>query len=85
MSEMETEVREQLTAAFEDADYPVENRMDLLPALPDGPGTKFDIGDRTMSAMELGSKLSDAQEFPYGDVETLVDDIITGLQEKDYL
>ncbi|WP_349815104.1 MTH865 family protein, partial [Escherichia coli] len=27
--------------------------MDLVPALPDGPSTKFEAGDVTMTAMEL--------------------------------
>ena len=38
-----------------------------------------------MTAMELGSKLADAQEFPYEDVDALVDDIVTGLKEKDFI
>ena len=83
--ETEAELREQFTEAFEGADYPVSNPMDLVPALPDGPGTRFEAGDVSFTAMELSTKLSDIQDFPYDDVETLVDDLIVGLDEKDML
>lgn len=82
MSDVEEDLREQFTRAFEGADYPVSNQMDLVPALPDGIGTRFEAGDFSMTAMELGTKMSDVQNFPYDDVETLVDDLIEGLHEK---
>ncbi len=85
MSDVEEELREQFTRAFEGADYPVTNQMDLVPALPDGIGTRFEAGDFSMTAMELGTKLSDAQDFPYDDVETLVDDLIEGLEAKGHI
>ena len=85
MSEVAAELREQFTRAFEGADYPVTDQMDLVPALPDGPGTRFEAGEFSMSAMELGMKLSDVQDFPYDDVESLVDDLMAGLEEKGYL
>jgi len=82
MADVEADLREQFTRAFEGADYPVENQMDLVPALPDGPTTRFEAGDFSMSAMELGMKLSDRQEFPYDDVESLVEDLIEGVKAK---
>ncbi|UWG51629.1 Uncharacterized protein AArcCO_2337 [Halalkaliarchaeum sp. AArc-CO] len=85
MADVESQLREQFIEAFEGADYPVNNQMDLVPALPDGPGTKFEAGDVTLSAMELASKLGDHQEFPYDDVEGLVDDIIAGLKAEDVI
>lgn len=85
MSDIEEELREQFTRAFEGADYPVSNQMDLVPAMPDGVGTRFEAGDFSMTAMELGTKLSDIQDFPYEDVETMVDDLIDGLHEKDLI
>jgi hypothetical protein len=85
MTDTEDELRQQLTEAFEGADYPVEDQMDLVPALPDGPGTRFEAGDFSMTAMELGSKLAGSQEFPYEDVEALVDDIIAGLNDNGYI
>lgn len=85
MADVEAELRDQFIEAFEGADYPVNNQMDLVPALPGGPGTKFEAGDVSLTAMELASKLGDHQEFPYEDVETLVDDIMTGLKAEDIL
>ncbi|MFB6243514.1 MAG: MTH865 family protein [Halobaculum sp.] len=83
--DVEAELREQFTEAFEGADYPVSNQMDLVPALPNGPGTKFEAGDVSMTAMEMAAKLGDEQEFPYEDVESLVDDILDGLQSQGVL
>jgi hypothetical protein len=85
MANVEDQLRQQLTTAFENADYPVSNQMDLVPALPDGPGTRFEAGDFSMTAMELGSKLAGTQEFPYQDVEELVDAVIAGLEENGHL
>ena len=85
MSDVEQELREQFTRAFEGADFPVTNQMDLVPALPDGIGTRFEAGDFSMTAMELGTKMSDVQQFPYDDVEALVDDLMDGVEEKGLL
>ena len=80
----EAELREQFTEAFEGADYPISSPMDLVPALPDGPGTKFESGDFSMTAMELNTKVSGG-DFPYDDVDSFVDDLIEELKEQDYL
>ena len=85
MSDVESELREQFTRAFEGADYPVSNQMDLVPALPDGIGTRFEAGDFSMTAMELGTKLSDVQDFPYDSVDEMVDDLIEGLKQKEFI
>jgi hypothetical protein len=85
MSDTEAELREQLTEAFSGADYPVSNQMELVPALPGGPGTRFEAGDVSFTAMELATKLSGHSEFPYGDVDSLVDDVIEGLKAEDTL
>ncbi|MDQ2052079.1 MTH865 family protein [Natronolimnohabitans sp. A-GB9] len=77
----EDEIREQMIDAFEGADYPISSPMDLVPALPDGPGTKFESGDFSMTAMELNTKTSSG-DFPYDDPETFVDDIIEDLKEQ---
>ncbi|WP_049923669.1 MTH865 family protein [Halopiger djelfimassiliensis] len=77
----EAELREQMIDAFEDADYPVSSPMDLVPALPNGPGTTFESGDFSMTAMELNTKTSGG-DFPYDDVEAFVDDIIEELKEE---
>lgn len=79
------ELREQFTEAFEGAEYPVNSPMDLLPALPQGPGTKFESGDFSMTAMELNAKAGGSQEFPYESVEELVDDLMAGLEDEDLI
>ena len=85
MSEVEDDLRQQLRAAFEDADYPVANQMDLVPALPDGPMTSFEADDVSFTAMELATKLGKYQSFPYESVDDLVEDVITGLHEEDMI
>ena len=82
MADAKAELREQFTEAFEGADYPVSNQMDLVPALPNGPGTRFEAGDFSMTAMEMATKLGGAQEFPYDDVDSLVEDILEALEEQ---
>ncbi|WP_254524345.1 MTH865 family protein [Natrinema caseinilyticum] len=77
----EAELRGQLTEAFEGADYPVSGPMELVPALPDGPSTEFESGDVSMTAMELNTKTSGG-DFPYDDVESLVDDLIDELKAQ---
>ena len=84
-SDVEADLRAQFTEAFEGADYPITNQMDLVPALPKGPGTTFEAGDVRVTAMELGTKLSSYQEFPYDDVDSLVDDVIEGMKQEGML
>jgi len=79
------EVREQFVEAFEGADYPVDSPMDLVPALPNGPGTTFDIGDETITAMELNQETSGQGEYPYDSVDELVDDLMDGLEDEGYV
>lgn len=78
-----TELRAQFTEAFEDADYPISSPMDLIPALPNGPSTKFESGDFSMTAMELNTKLSG--DFPYESVDAFVDDVMSDLEAKDVI
>jgi hypothetical protein len=79
------DLREQFVEAFEGADFPVNSPMDLVPALPNGPGTTFESGDFSMTAMELNTKGGGNQEFPYENVDDLVDDIMEGLEDQGYL
>jgi hypothetical protein len=79
------EVRQQFVDAFEGADYPVNSPMDLVPALPNGPGTTFQVGDEEITAMELNQRSGGEQDFPYENVDDLVGDIMDGLQEEGYL
>ena len=82
MTSVEDDLRQQFIAAFEGADYPVDNQMGLVPALPDGPGTRFESGDVSITAMELATKLGGHQDFPYEDVDSLVDDVMAGLKAE---
>lgn len=77
------DLRQQFTEAFEGADYPISSPMDLVPALPDGPATKFESGEFSMTAMELNAKASGHQEFPYESVDELVDDVMASLEAED--
>ncbi|ADJ15760.1 MTH865 family protein [Halalkalicoccus jeotgali] len=79
------ELRTQLHDAFEGADYPVKNQMDLVPALPNGPATKFEAGETSFTAMEMATRLSGHQEFPYEDADSLVDDVMVGLEKEDMI
>ncbi|WP_049936985.1 MTH865 family protein [Haloplanus natans] len=79
------DLREQFRAAFENADFPVTDQMDLVPALPDGPGTRFEAGDASFSAMELAANLDGHQEFPYESVDELVDDVMAALEAEGLL
>lgn len=86
MSEdVETSLREQLRDAFAGADYPVASPMELVPALPSGPSTTFEAGDVRVTAMELATKLSTYQEFPYESVDALVDDVVEGMRAEGML
>jgi hypothetical protein len=77
------DLREQFTDAFEGADYPISSPMDLVPALPAGPSTKFESGDFSMTAMELSTKLDG--EFPYETVDEFVDDVMDSLERQNLI
>jgi hypothetical protein len=79
------EVRQQFVEAFEGVDYPVNSPMDLVPALPQGPGTTFDVGDETITAMELNQEASGQGDCPYDSVDDLVDDLMDGLEDEGYV
>ena len=78
------DLREQMIDAFSGADYPIDGPMDLVPALPDGPGTRFESDEFSMTAMELSTKLGGG-EFPYESVDALVDDVLTQLEAQDHI
>jgi len=84
-SRAERELREQLLAAFGGADFPVADQMELVPVLPDGPTTTFEVGDRSFTAMELAAAIGDHQEFPYESAEVLVDDVLAAMRAEDML
>jgi hypothetical protein len=79
-----SELREQLTSAFEGADYPISSPMDLVPALPDGPGTRFEVAEFSMTAMQLNTKLPGG-DFPYDSPEEFVDHIMEQLDQEGFI
>jgi hypothetical protein len=81
----EQDLRGELMDALADAEFPVTDRMDLVPVLPDGPTTTFEAGDRTFTAMELAANLGGHQSFPYETAEALVDDVIEAMQAEGLL
>lgn len=78
------DLRQQLEEAFEGADYPVTNPMDLVPALPEGPSTTFESGDVSFTALELNQQ-GGGGDFPYEDVDSLVDDVMEGLEDEGHI
>lgn len=75
------EIRQQLRDVLGQADYPLTDPFDLIPVMPDGPATSFEAGEVRIGAMELGMGYADYQEYPYENVESLVDDLMTGLRD----
>ena len=80
-SDPERAVRRQLVEVFGRASYPVGDPVELIPVLPDGAATTFEAGDVTIGAMDLGVGYAEYQEYPYDDVESLVEDLMTGLRD----
>jgi hypothetical protein len=78
------DLRQQMIDAFEGADYPISSPMDLVPALPSGPGTRFEVGEFSMTAMELNTKLPGG-DFPYDSPEDFVEHIMDELDNEDYI
>lgn len=85
MTDTESELRQQFHDAFSGAEFPVDSQMDLVPTLPDGPRTKFHADEVTLTALEMAAKLGTHQDFPYTDVDSLVDDIIEGLKAEEMI
>ncbi len=83
MSDKE-DLRQQFVNAFEGADYPVNSPMDLVPAMPEGPETEFTYRDESFTAMEMQQEAGGQGDFPYDSVESLVDDLMEGIEESDY-
>lgn len=81
------ELRPQFREAFEGANYPVSNPMDLLPALPNGPATSFESNGVSFSVMEMQNMdagdvdVDTEPDFPYESVDALVDDLCQGIKE----
>jgi hypothetical protein len=75
-------LRAELEEVFEQAEYPVEEPMELTSVLPEGPSTTFDADDVSVGVMEFGSAYADYQDYPYETAEALIDDLMTGFREE---
>lgn len=82
MTDSAEQLRAELREVFGRAEYPVEEPMELVPALPDGPGTTFEAGDVSVGVMELGGAYAEYQEYPYETVDDLVDDLMAGFRAE---
>lgn len=79
---IEASLRRQFTETFERAAYPLTDPFELIPLLPDGAATEFRAGPVVVPAIDLGLTYGQYQQYPYDSVETLVDDLIAGLQAE---
>lgn len=82
MSEVRSHLRSQLLSAVSEAEYPVSGKLDLLPVLPDGPTTEFEVGEDSVTAMQLATAIGGRSEFPYDTPEALVEDILDALEAE---
>lgn len=80
--------KKELRKVFEDklseVDFPVSSKMTLAMQLSSGPSTTFEIDNLSISAMELATIASSELEFPYNDVDELVDDSIGALENEGF-
>ncbi len=77
--EQRAELRERLRTVFGGADYPVTDGTDFLPALPDGPTTRVEVGGFSVTVLELDTKVQ--KDYPYDSVEAFVDDLVRRLDD----
>ena len=82
MTDTAERFRAELEEVFGRAEYPIEEPMELVPVLPDGPSTTFEAGGVSVGVMELGSEYAEYQEYPYETVDALVDDLMNGFREE---
>lgn len=80
----EDEFRESLAEMLDDVEFPVKSKMTLATHLPQGPATKFDVDGQRVSAMELASELSGHADFPYDNLDDLLDDAVDALRDGGY-
>lgn len=73
----------QLTAAFDELVYPIEDETDLAPNFPSWANTRFESPAVTLTPRELLVLVPD--EYPYEDVDELVAAITTRLREEGYV
>jgi hypothetical protein len=78
----EVVLRDSFERTFGQAEYPLHDPFELLPHLPDGPGTVFQAGPVEVPAIDLGMRYGQYQTYPYDSVDELVEDLIRGLKAE---
>ncbi|XGI83777.1 MTH865 family protein [Halorutilales archaeon Cl-col2-1] len=71
------DLRDRIYEVVEDASYPVEKPMDLVPHLPDGLSTTVEVDGESFSAVEIGKAISD--DFPFENADDLADTVAEAL------
>jgi|AntDeeMetageno50_2_1112565.scaffolds.fasta_scaffold01127_8 hypothetical protein len=79
-----SEMRKALEDEFKHVEFPVSGKMSLASDLPSGPGTTFETDHISVSAMELATKAGSDLDFPYEDIEDLLDDSIGALEDEGF-
>ncbi|OAQ52783.1 hypothetical protein HTG_10675 [Natrinema mahii] len=80
------ELRGQIVEAVEDASYPVTDIMELVPALPRGPSTRFESGDFSTTPMELSMDIPQGSlNFPYETPEDFADDLLDEMEKAEII
>lgn len=82
MTDTAEQLRAELEEVFSRAEYPVEEPMELVPVLPDGPSTTFEAGEISVGVMDLGAEYAEYQDYPYETADALVDDLMHGFREE---
>jgi hypothetical protein len=82
MTDTAEQFRAELEEVFSRAEYPVEEPMELVPVLPDGPSTTFEAGEISVGVMDLGAEYAEYQDYPYETADALVDDLMHGFREE---
>ena len=83
--EAEELFRSKLNNVFVKSMFPIEDSFEVIPLLPDGKDTTFDVGNVTIPAKNIGMKYNTYLDFPYYSQQSLVGDIVEGAKEHDDL
>jgi len=78
------ELRKVLEDELSEVDFPVSGKMTLAMQLSSGPSTTFKTENFSISAMELATMANSELEFPYDDVDELLDDSIGALEDEGF-
>lgn len=78
-------LEEQLIAAFEEHNYPIENKTDLSPNFPSWANTHFEVHDSDISFTPKEILLLVPDEYPYNNVREFTESILDNLREEELI